>query len=42
MYHACGGEKMCLKFYSENVKGGDNLSDLGVDGMIILNWIAKK
>jgi hypothetical protein len=26
----------------ENLKGGDNLEDLSIDGKIILNWILRK
>jgi hypothetical protein len=29
-------------FWLENVKGGDNSEDLGVNGKIILDWILGK
>jgi hypothetical protein len=29
--------RTCCK--SENLKGGDHMEDLGIDGMIILEWI---
>jgi hypothetical protein len=28
-------EKMCRKFWSENLKGRDHLEDIGIDGRII-------
>jgi hypothetical protein len=31
-----------IKCWSGNIKGRDNLEDLGVDGMIILEWILLK
>jgi hypothetical protein len=33
---------MRAKFWSENLKGRDNAEDLGVDGIIILEWILGK
>jgi hypothetical protein len=30
---------MHTKFYSENLKGRDHSEDLGIDGMIVLEWI---
>jgi hypothetical protein len=37
---AYGEFEMSTQFWFRNVKGGDHLEDLGVDGMrIILNWI---
>jgi len=30
------------KFWSENLMGTDHLEDLGVDGIIILEWILEK
>jgi hypothetical protein len=38
-----GGEfRKHTKFWSENLKGRDNLEDLGIDGRIILEWIIEK
>jgi hypothetical protein len=36
------GMKIHAKFRSENLDGGDDLKDLGVDGRIILEWILGK
>jgi hypothetical protein len=33
---------MHVIFWSENLKGRADLEDLGVDGMIILEWILGK
>jgi hypothetical protein len=33
---------MHTKFWLENLKGGDHLEVLSVDGRIILEWILKK
>jgi hypothetical protein len=33
---------MRIKFWSENLKGTDYSEDLGVDGMIILEYIVRK
>jgi hypothetical protein len=32
----------CMQVWSENLKGGDHLEDLGIDGKIILEWISEK
>jgi hypothetical protein len=29
-------------FWLENLKGSDNLKDLGIHGMIVLEWIVGK
>jgi hypothetical protein len=29
------------KFWLENLKGRDHSEDLGIDGMIILEWLGK-
>jgi hypothetical protein len=34
--------EMFAKFWSENVKGRDNLENLDADGRIILKWILRK
>jgi hypothetical protein len=35
----CGGDELCTKFWSENLKGGDHFEGLGrIDGMIMLKW----
>jgi hypothetical protein len=33
---------MHTKFWSKNLKGRDNFEDIGVDGVIILEWILEK
>jgi hypothetical protein len=33
--------EMHTKSKSQNLKGGDNLGDIGVDGRIILKYISK-
>jgi len=33
---------MCTKFWLEDMKGRDHLEDLGIDGMITLEWILRK
>jgi len=33
---------MHTKFWSENLKGRDHMKDLGVNEMIILEWILRK
>jgi hypothetical protein len=35
-------EKMCTKFWLENMKGRGNLEDLGVDGKVMLEWILER
>jgi hypothetical protein len=30
---------MHTKFWSKNLKGRDLLEDLGIDGMVVLEWI---
>jgi hypothetical protein len=42
LWHGWERYKMCTKFWSENLKGGDNLEDPGIDGKIILEWILGK
>jgi len=32
-------KRTALKFWSQNLKGRDYKEDLGVDGMVILEWI---
>jgi hypothetical protein len=36
------GDEKRIQNLSENLKGRDNLGDLGLDGTIILKWILKK
>jgi hypothetical protein len=36
------GETGNTMFWLENMKGKDNLEDIGVDGSIILEWILGK
>jgi hypothetical protein len=31
-----------MRFRLENLKGGDHLGDLDVDGRILLKWISSK
>jgi hypothetical protein len=35
-------EKLILFFFSESLKGRDNLGDLSVQGRILLKWILRK
>jgi hypothetical protein len=37
--HAWETSQKHTKFWSENLKGRDNLESLGVDGRIVLKWI---
>ena len=37
-----GGEEVHMELLWGNLSGIDHLEDLGVDGSILLNWIAKK
>jgi hypothetical protein len=41
MQHAWEDEKY-VQNWSENLKGIDRLEDVGVDGMIILDWILNR
>jgi hypothetical protein len=41
MWHACGKRCMLMRFWWRNLKEGDHLKDLGVDGSI-LNWALKR
>jgi hypothetical protein len=42
MKHTWRIKKITTKFWSENLTGGYNLGDIGVDGRIILQWILEK
>jgi hypothetical protein len=33
---------MQTEFWPENLKGGDDFGDLGVDGRLIIKWILEK
>jgi hypothetical protein len=33
---------MLAEFYLENLKGRDHLLDVGIDGIIVLEWILEK
>jgi hypothetical protein len=35
-------KEMHIKFWWANLKGGDHLEGLGVDGRIMLEWIVMK
>jgi len=38
-----GRDEKCIRnFGQKNLKGRDNMEDLGVDGKIILQWILGK
>jgi hypothetical protein len=37
-----GEMRMCTEFWSENLKEGDHLGDIDLDGRIILERILKK
>jgi hypothetical protein len=39
----CVGHEKCIqKFYLEDLKGRDQMRDIGVDERIILKWTIKK
>jgi len=40
--HAWARQRMHFKFWSENLKGRDNLKDISVDEMTELKWFLKK
>jgi hypothetical protein len=37
-----GEMRMDTQFWSENMKGGDRLEDIGVEGRTILKWNLKE
>ena len=40
--HVWGGRVVCAEFWWWNLKEGDHIEDIGIDGKIILKWILMK